>query len=266
MHKKIIKKRLRFPIIIFSVFLAVLTAGCAGTMQPLVPDGQVSYYDVPRPSSAAFFDEAEWNKGALPEFNSSSGMTADLQSIPEWEVLLYEGKPAYIPVRSHLNIVFDLPDGRFYGMRMGERGGNLVYYGIDPYIIADCSPVGIFSMNGKIYLIEGFLSITSGYSSLREIILQNGKWQTVTLDGFPGVPQAFTLDGNKVYIMTNTSLSMMEMVGGEFYISEIAGYSFVNELLPNSIIKHEGNFYIGMRGGIIVYNEVSKESVWYTKK
>jgi len=157
-----------------------------------------------------------------------------------------------------------LNDGRLIGTNYSDDTGYLYFQPIDTLQKKICIKKGnvefVFKLNDQLYFIE---SVATGYERKGYIYkldkLANSFSYSKVLE-IDDTPLAFLLDKNILYVATNGNFILIRNFEQEIIFKD----AFWRGLYPNSIAYfNDKNVYLGLRGGIVKLNLVSKSIEYY---
>ena len=275
------KNILRF--ILISAFLGVFLSGCSNGNNEILTDEttlttvrESRQIDLENPEREVYengfeFVYDEWTLSPILQLDSEEWYAANNSINDAWRVSLENGIVMINESKYFDAFRFDLSDGYFIGENHGEWGGTLTYNPLngDSYSIENCNAVGMFSVENDFYLLEGIshLVLSDGY--IFNVKMNNGKWELGDNIKLKGSPMAFTSKGDILYVVTDVAIIEVKKEANTSAVlkaSVLANHEFMSGLYPDSIVQVNDTLYIGMRGGILIFNLNNEESSWYTKK
>lgn len=149
--------------------------------------------------------------------------------------------------------------GKLIGKNYGEWGGELLFQSDDkkikPLKIKEGNILKIYSVNNKIYFIEGIAHLSISEGGLFELYNNQNNFTYKKLIHFPDAPEAFQMYKGKIYLASHKNFYVIE--GNKE--SKIFEDEFWGSLYPNSIAVFDNDLvFIGMRSGIAKVNLKTK--------
>jgi len=196
-----------------------------------------------------------------------------------WDVSLRDDKIIVSTELYYKRFRFDLDNGYFISENIGEFGGKIDFVDNDGTIytiVSDCNPIYMFSINDDIYILEGLFHISLVRGNIYKLNNVDGKWEVEKIIDLGGIPRAYTIDKNNVYIFTTVKVD--ENDNGYYCISKILKLTISEEdieihpvtetslLFSNSMVKKGNELYIGAKGGLAIVNLNNNKIKFYTKK
>ena|GEM_PF-2733020 len=217
---------------------------------------------------AFVFVHDEWSFEITPELGSAEWYKANQALNSEWSLFLENDKIMIAKSVYSSEFRFDVSDGYFIGKNKGEFGGSLKFRkGIIAYTLDNyCNPIAMFFLGDELFLLEGISHLMLYNGKVYKIENNSNKWQMGESYTLRGSPHAVTVDNDRAYIVTDTTISVIYKSQNGLSIDILAELNFMEGLYPTSIVKKDNTLYIGMRGGILTFDLESKETFWLVKK
>jgi hypothetical protein len=160
-----------------------------------------------------------------------------------------------------------IPGGTLIGINDGEFGGSLYFNSLDstkkPVFIKSGNIKFLFGYKSKIYFIESLAHMSLGDGALFELVWKGDKFMSKKLLDFDDAPEAFTIYKDKFLIATHSGFCIVRNFKKEVIVID----AFWKNLYPNSVAAiNNKKIFIGIRGGIVSLNPVSKEIRFYKRK
>ena len=174
------------------------------------------------------------------------------------------------------NFTFEVENGYFESNFDGGYGGKLNFIqndGTEYTIIESSGPLMtryMFSINKKIYLVVGAGQLVPD-GAMYMMKNTDGIWATGRRIDLYGFPRACYIDGNgDIYFIIEKRGyyypcdELLRMPYDENKISMESVYKFEPDYMPASSLVKKGNlFYIGLGGGIAIYNSKNDKYDYY---
>ena len=164
------------------------------------------------------------------------------------------------PRKSQAELPFK--EGVLVGTDRGEWGGKLTYKAKGKEVlIKEGNIFTIFSVNGKIYFIEGLAHLSYDYGEISELNYNNGKFTFTKVMDLPGAPMVYKIVNGRIFIATSEHFLIVNN-----WLAEYKKHVLWDGLYPNSIIvENDNSIYIGIRGGIAHIVPQSDSATLFTK-
>lgn len=164
------------------------------------------------------------------------------------------------PRKSQIELPFE--GGMLVGIDRGEWGGKLTYKAKGKEVqIKEGNIFTIFSLNGKVYFIEGLAHLSYDYGEISELNYNNGKFTFTKVMDLPGAPMAYKIVNGRIFMATSEHFLIVNNWGAEY-----KKHVLWHGLYPNSIIvENDNSIYIGIRGGIAHIVPQSDSATLFTK-
>lgn len=155
--------------------------------------------------------------------------------------------------------------GKLVGTDHREWGGDLLFQpnnDAKTKKIKEGNILKIYSLNNKIYFIEGIAHLSINEGALFELSTIQNNFIYKKLIDFKDAPEALQIDKEKLYLATHQNFYVIE----NNIESKIFENQFWGGLYPNSIAVFKDEIvFIGMRSGIAKLNLKTKSINFYQK-
>lgn len=164
------------------------------------------------------------------------------------------------PRKSQTELPFE--GGVLVGTDHGEWGGKLTYKANGKEVqIKKGNIFTIFSLNDKVYFIEGLAHLSYDKGEISELNYNNGKFTFTKVMELPGAPMVYKIVNGKIYIATYEHFLVIN--NWEVLFKKEVSW---DSLYPNSmIVENENSIYVGMRGGIAHFVPEKDSAVLWCK-
>lgn len=157
--------------------------------------------------------------------------------------------------------------GTLIGLDHGEWGGKLLFKPASKIKksieIKSGNIKFIFLFQDKIYFIEGIAHLSISEGALYKLNISGGKFTYQKIVDFEDSPQAFTVYRDSLLIATFQNFYLVKDSKKELVFKD----TFWRSLYPNSIATVDGrNVFLGIRGGIVQLDLVTKTMKFYKPK
>ena len=202
-----------------------------------------------------------------------------LTNSPEWRKLNYSNNEYEVKIVSKQlevkiinqdyikdNCELKISGGTLIGIDHGEWGGTLKFEPSDTskdFInIKNGNIKFIFTLQEKIYFLEGLSHLSIREGSLYEITQINDSFSFKKLIDFGDAPEAFAILNNRLLVATFENFYSVKDNKKELIFKN----TFWSSLYPNSIAAfNDRNVFVGIRGGIVKLDLVNKTLKFYKK-
>ena len=166
-------------------------------------------------------------------------------------------------------------NGTFVGINLGEFGGGIKFIpssGVE-YEITNENYFGFYNDNQRIFAITG-LGHLSGYGHIHELVFVEGKWEAQIILDIGNHPIAFLAVNEELFIVTDKELLLIKdgtiadvlidnaFWNGYFPFSD-SDFNYQGSLAPTTMIYADNSVYIGMYGGVYMYDLNTGMDKWY---
>lgn len=168
--------------------------------------------------------------------------------------------------RRALSGEMECDEGVFVGRYGGEWGGNIRFESKEGYSyqILEDNFRGFTTIGEKYYVLTGLAHMGTDYGAFYEFVFEEGIWQAKQVGDLGSCPNTFLLIDNKLYIVTNKAMFVFDAEKDR--VSTLVESTLWENMYPNSMLYANRSIYIGMRGGMFVYNLDWKTQKWYVLK
>lgn len=174
-------------------------------------------------------------------------------------------KPVFDHFYSERNVA-KVDDGYLVGFYGGEWGGRLYWYssdGKENYKISDDMVEQYVKRGNTLYAIQGLAHMGISRGSIIRLTKVGGKWTSNEFLKLSSAPAAITLDDKKNFIVIthhsllqiNKDAEVTVLIDKGFWIEYLYPTRATIELIKDS-------YYIGLRGGVLRFNRVTKSQEW----
>jgi len=204
----------------------------------------------------------DWKEGKLPQSGSERWLKANhgagIRVAVENGTMIAEKGDLW---RKHPNEL-RVENGTFIGSDRGEWGGSIVFKPDDgsEYEILRKNFRGFYTIGDKKFALTGLLHLMDWGGNIYELVFDDGKWKAEMALDIESCPEVFLLVSNDLYIATNKALIVVR--AGKS-IETLVENVFWSGLYPNSMVYANHSIFIGMRGGVYVYDLNAKTETWY---
>jgi hypothetical protein len=157
----------------------------------------------------------------------------------------------------------EVENGTIVGFNKGEFGGWIVFMPNDGplYEILNENFRGFYTIGDKIYVLTGLAHMVSDYGSIYELTFVKNKWTAREILDIGNCPAIFLLVNDELYIATydDTLLIIKDGKISNILVKD----SFFGMLHPNSMIYANNSIFIGMTGGVYMYDLDTGMDKWY---
>ncbi|WP_289665067.1 hypothetical protein [Flavobacterium panacagri] len=197
----------------------------------------------------------------IPKANSKEHQ--NLNYSKDTSIRLQNNKIEVFPTPKGTNSELKFNNGVLIGSNNGEWGGKLIYKeGKEEIKIKEGNIISIFTLNGKIYFLEGLAHLSINYGEIYEINYFEEKFTYRKIMDLPDEPQVFQIFNNRLYMATFSNFIIINNWKIENKIN-----GFWESLYPNSlIIENKNHIFMGIRGGIVEIIPDNKILKLYIKK
>ncbi|MBT8338434.1 MAG: hypothetical protein HKP58_06195 [Desulfatitalea sp.] len=146
---------------------------------------------------------------------------------------------------------------KLVGTDKGEWGGDLTLYSPKgkTQVLLKGNINKILRFRNSIYVITGLAHMGENRGNVLKLLNleTNPKIERITL--LPAAPVAAITDENNIYILTIDGLLSLEYQDDDFRLRIIANNAPWSWQLPNSLVKIDNAFIVGMHSGVIVVRD-----------
>jgi hypothetical protein len=185
-------------------------------------------------------------------------------SLHDFGVKIVNGELLINPISEAQIHDLRIKGGLLQGMNHGEFGGELIYIPDGKpkksIKIKDGNVKFLYSLNNKIYFIEGLAHLSIDEGALFEIDTTSHPFSYKQIIDFGSSPEAFAIFQNELLIVTNKYFVIVHDNKKEIIFKDL----FWDGLYPNSIaVLNRENVFVGIRGGFVKIDLINKSFKFY---
>jgi hypothetical protein len=134
------------------------------------------------------------------------------------------------------------------------------------------NPRAIFTIDDRIYLLQGLAHLGGARGSLYNLVQVDNRWEAIHVADLGGTPEAFVIESNIVYLTVftrgNLGSKILKITFNDdgVNVETLIENSFSLGIYATSVIKKDNLLYIGLIGGLAVFDLDSNELILYEKR